>query len=265
MLDKRPLGLFDSGVGGLSVMKEVRRLLPSENLFYFADSAFCPYGNKPFEVIRARAFAIVDFLLSMNAKLIIIASNTTSIAALDAVREQYEVPVVGVEPAIKPAVAATRSGKIGVLATEVTLAGSRFNSLVERFGDKVEVYNQPCAGLVEMVESGAWNKPQAQELLARCIRPLLAKGVDTIILGCTHYPFLRSLIEKQAGAGVEVIDTGGAVARQVVRVIGKNGLATCETAPGQEYFFTSGNPAEVEPVLRLLWKDPDLIVEKRML
>ena len=251
MLDKRPLGLFDSGVGGLSVMKEVRRMLPSENLLYYADSAYCPYGNKPPEAIRARAFVIVEFLLSMNAKLIVIASNTTSIAALDAVRERYDVPVVGVEPAIKPAVSATRSGRIGVLATEVTLAGSRFSSLVEKFGNKVEVYNQPCPGLVEVVESGAWDKPQAEALLARCIRPLLAKGVDTIILGCTHYPFLRPLIEKLAGGEVRVIDTGGAVARQVVRIIGKNGLVANET--------------EVGPVFRLLWGTPDIVVERKIL
>ncbi len=137
--------------------------------------------------------------------------------------------------------------------------------MVEKFGNKVEVYNQPCPGLVEIVESGAWEKTEAEALLARCIRPLLAKGVDTIILGCTHYPFLRSLIEKLAGGEVRVIDTGGAVARQVVRVIEKNDLATRETASGQERFFTSGNPVEVGPVLRLLWGDPDLVVERRIL
>lgn len=265
MYDRRPVGLFDSGVGGLSVMKEVRRLLPSEDLLYYADSAYCPYGNKPSEAIRARAFAIVEFFLSMNAKLIVIASNTTSVAALDAVRERYDVPVVGVEPAVKPAVSVTRSGRIGVLATEVTLAGGRFNSLVEKFGNGVEVFNQPCPGLVEIVESGAWDKPRAEALLTRCIRPLLGKGVDTIILGCTHYPFLRPLIEKLAGGEVVIIDTGGAVARQVARVIKKIGLVADKMEAGRECFFTGGNPEEVGPVFRLLWGNPDIVVERKIL
>lgn len=258
----KPIGLFDSGVGGLSIMKEVRRLLPAEDLLYYADSAYCPYGVKPPQVIRARAFAICDFLLSRGAKIIVIASNTTSVAALDAVRERTGIPVVGVEPAVKPAVSATRNGRVGVLATGVTLAGERFNSLVERFGEGVEVYTQPCPGLVELVESGRWERPEAEAMLGRYLDPLLARGVDTIVLGCTHYPFLRQLVEKLAGPDVSVIDTGKAVARQVVRVLEGNGLLAAGNGPGGEQFFTSGKPEEVEPVIRLLWGNPDLVVEQ---
>lgn len=262
MPSKKPIGFFDSGVGGLSVMREVRHLLPAEDLFYYADSAHCPYGVKPPEVIRARAFAISDFLLSRGVKLIVIASNTTSVVSLDAVREHYSIPVVGVEPAVKPAAAVTHKGKVGVLATGVTLAGERFNSLVERFGDGVEVYTQPCPGLVELVESGRHDNPEAEALLTRYLEPLLARGADTIVLGCTHYPFLRPVVEKLAGGGVSVIDTGEAVARQVARILENFDLATAETGRGGEQFFTSGEPEEVEPVVRLLWGNPDLVVER---
>jgi len=261
MPSPKPIGIFDSGVGGLSVMKEVRRVLPAEDLLYYADSAYCPYGVKPPEVIRTRAAVICDFLLTRGAKLIVIASNTTSIAALDTMRKRVGVPIVGVEPAVKPAVSATRNGRVGVLATGVTLAGERFNSLVERFGDGVEVYTQPCPGLVELVESGGCEKPEAEVLLGRYLDPLLSRGADTIVLGCTHYPFLRPVVEKLVGGSVRVIDTGEAVARQVVRVLESNDLATGEAQAGRECFFTSGEPEEVEPVVRFLWGDPKLTVE----
>jgi glutamate racemase len=257
-----PIGFFDSGVGGLSVMIEVRRLLPAENFIYFADSAHCPYGAKPVEVIQGRAFTICDFLLERGVKLIVIASNTTSIAALDAVREKYNVPVVGIEPAIKPAASVTRNGRIGVIATGVTLAGERFDSLVKRFGDGLEVYTQPCPGLVEVVESGRWDNKETETMVGSYLDKLLARGVDTIILGCTHYPFLRPVVEKMAGSSIAVIDSGEAVARQVVRVLKNKGLASASKAAGDESFFTSGEPEKVGPVMRLLLGKPDLIVKR---
>jgi len=243
-------------------MREVRSLLPSENFIYYADSAYCPYGAKPPEVIRARAFAICDFLLSRGAKMIVIACNTTSITALDDVRKRFRVPVVGTEPAVKPAAAVTRNGKVGVLATMVTLSGERFNTLVDRYGCGVQVYTQPCPGLVELVESGGFQKPEAEEMLGRYLEPLLARGVDTIVLGCTHYPFLRPLVEKMVGKDVAVIDTGKAVARQVARVLKEHGLLNAGQEAGWELFYTSAGPAEVEPVVRLLWGRPDLAVER---
>jgi glutamate racemase len=264
MSNQKPIGFFDSGVGGLSVMKEVRHLLPAENLIYFADSANCPYGAKSVEAIQARAYAICDFLLAQDVKLIVIASNTTSIAALDAVREYYSVPVIGIEPAVKPAASVTRSGRIGVIATGVTLAGERFGSLVKRFGDGLEIYTQPCPGLVEAVESGRCDDAETEALLGSYLDKLLASGVDTVILGCTHYPFLRHLVEKLAGSEIKVIDSGEAVARQVTRVLESKGLAADAGLTGIESFFTSGDPEKVGQVIRLLWGKQDLVVSREV-
>jgi len=243
-------------------MTEVRRLLPAEDLLYFADSLYCPYGSKSPELIRQRAQVISDFLLSRGVKMIVVASNTTSVAALNELRLKNEVPVVGIEPAVKPATCSTRNGRVGVLATGVTLAGQRFNSLVERFGNGVEVYTQPCPGLVEMVEAGRLQHPDTEELLASYLNRLLSQGVDTVVLGCTHYPFLRPLVEKLAGDGVIVIDTGQAVAKQVFRVLESHDLLTPRNNPGREHFFTSAhNPLETQQVIRHLWKDPNLTLE----
>lgn len=241
-------------------MREVRRLLPAEELLYFADSAHCPYGTKPPEVIRKRAQEISDFLLSQGVKIIVVASNTTSVAALNELRQTVGVPVVGIEPAVKPATSVTRNGRVGVLATGVTLAGERFNSLVERFGNGVEVYTQPCPGLVEMVESGRLDQPETEALLASYLNRLLSAEVDTVVLGCTHYPFLRPLVEKLAGEGVKVIDTDQAVAKQVCRILESHDLFTPGTGPGSECFYTSGNSPEIQQVIRQLWKDPNLTV-----
>ncbi len=243
-------------------MKDIRRLLPAEEILYFADSLHCPYGNKPTEIIRQRAQAISSFLLSQGAKMIVVASNTTSIAALNEVRQTAGVPVVGIEPAVKPASSATRNGRVGVLATGVTLAGERFVSLVERFGDGVEVHTQPCPGLVEMVEKGLLDHPETEALLAGYLNRLLDVGVDTVVLGCTHYPFLRPLVEKLTGDGVITIDTGLAVAKQVSRVLENHDLLTPHRVPGHEHFYTSGNPRDIQPVIRKLWNDPNLTVEQ---
>lgn len=243
-------------------MKEVRRLLPAENMIYYADSLYCPYGGRVPSEIRNRAFAICDFLISRGVKLIVIACNTASIAALDAVRERVKVPVVGLEPAVKPAVEVTKNGKIGVLATGVTLAGERFHSLVERFGEAVEVYNQPCPGLVEQVEAGKLAGPETEALLAGYLEPLMARGVDTIVLGCTHYPFLKPLVQSMCNSGVSVIDSGAGVANQVVRVLKSNKLLAGNGAAGREQFFTSGEHEEVQRVVRFLWGDQNLVVEQ---
>lgn len=243
-------------------MQEVRRLLPAEDMIYYADSVYCPYGGKSTDVIRNRTFTISNFLISKGVKLIVMACNTASITALDAVRERINVPVVGLEPAVKPAVASSKNGKIGVLATGVTLAGERFHSLVERFGETVDVYTQPCPGLVELVEAGKLESPETGTLLARYLEPLLSRGVDTIVLGCTHYPFLRPLVQKMIRSEVTVIDSGAAVARQVARLLQDRNLAVGNGAVGREQFFTSGEPEEVQRVVRFLWEDHKLVVEQ---
>lgn len=253
MTQRQPIGVFDSGVGGLSVAKEIRRLLPLEDLIYYADSAYCPYGEKDPELIRQRERTIVEFLLSKGAKLIVVACNTASSAGLEELRKLFTVPIVGMEPGVKPAVAATRSGKIGVLATGVTIAGDRFASLVKRYAENTKVITQPCPGLVELIEYGKLEEPETEEVLKGFLRPMLEQGADTIVLGCTHYPFLRPMIEQLAGPGISVIDTGAAAAKQVSRVLDENDLAVKEGLPGTEQFFTSGNQDEVEKVLRTLW------------
>ncbi|MCL5935755.1 MAG: glutamate racemase [Firmicutes bacterium] len=248
-----PIGVFDSGVGGLSVLKEIRRLMPREDIIYYADSAYCPYGVRPPSEIVARAFKICDFLVRQGSKSLVVACNTASVAGLDIYRERYSVPIVGMEPAVKPATAATRNGRVGVLATSVTLSGDRFSSLLERYQNGAEVFSQPCPGLVELVEGGCHDSPEALNLLKKCLAPLLDKGVDTIVLGCTHYPFLKGVVQAMAGPEITVIDTGEAVARQVCRVLAGNGLEGRADRAGGEVFHTSGDPEAVGPVIKKLW------------
>ncbi len=248
-----PIGIFDSGVGGISVMKEIRRLLPSEDLIYYADSAHCPYGTKDPGFIRRRITGIARFLTNFKVKLIVAACNTASIAGLDLLRQEFSLPIVGMEPAVKPAVKQTRNGKVGVMATGVTLAGERFHSLVRRFAENTEIITVPCPGLVERVELGLVDDPETENMLYRFLDPLISSGVDTVVLGCTHYPFLRPQVESIMGPGVTVIDTGNAVARRVVQVLEENDLKNRDMAPGKELFFTSGNPEIVGKTIQFLW------------
>ena len=248
------IGVFDSGVGGLSILKEVRRILPGEDLLYLADSAHCPYGTKPVSEIRARSLRVTAFLVEFGVKAVVVACNSASVAGLDQVREAYpQIPIVGVEPALKPAHDLTRNGKIGVLATSMTLNGARFSVLVEKFGTGVEVYTQPAPGLVELVEAGKLDTPETETLLHQYLDPLLKKGVDTLVLGCTHYPFLIATIKKICGPSVTVLDTGLAVAKQTVRVLERNGILNSQTSGGKEVFYTSGDPAAVREVVVKLW------------
>lgn len=256
-----PIGLFDSGVGGLSVMREVRRLLPSEDLIYYADSAHCPYGQKTPEEIRERMFAISDLLISRGAKMIVVACNTASIAGLDAMRERYSIPFVGMEPAVKPATASTKNGRIGVLATKTALAGDRFASLVDRYGEGVQVYTQPCPGLVQLVEEGKTEGSEVEEALRGYLTPLQDRQVDTVVLGCTHYPFLRPVVERLCGPGISVIDTGEAVARQVKRVLEASNLLNESTTEGRETFVTSAAVEEISPIIGKLWGKGSVPVE----
>lgn len=247
------IGLFDSGVGGLSIMKEIRHLLPKEDLLYWADSGYCPYGEKTSEFIRERSREITKFLLSKGAKMIVVACNTASMVALETLRTEFPTtPFIGVEPAIKLASLYTKSRKVGVLATGVTLSGERFISLLERFAENLMVLTQPCPGLVEKVEAGEVESAETEQLLRRCLLPLMERGVDVVVLGCTHFPFLRPLVEKIVGKGVVVVDTGAPVARQTNRVLVQMGLISSQKK-GREWFYTSGHPERVEPVIKRLW------------
>jgi glutamate racemase len=257
---QRPtIGVFDSGVGGLSVWREIATLLPGADLVYVADQAHCPYGSRSADQIRALSRAIAAFLLAHGAHVIVIACNTASAAALHDLRSRLQVPVVGMEPAVKPAATRTRSGHIGVIATPVTFQGALFASLLERFAQEVEVHMQVCPGLVECVEEGAFDAPETDALLRGYLKPLLDARIDVLVLGCTHYPFLLPAIARVAGPEVEVIDPAPAVARQAARVLGQLGLGDTSDGPGRRLLYTTGPLGPfVQAVARLLGNVGDL-------
>ncbi len=221
-----PIGVFDSGVGGLSVLRHIRAQLPDEHLLYLADSGFAPYGDKPEQVVAERSLAIAEFLVGRGAKALVVACNTATVAAIKLLRAHYpQMPIVGVEPGLKPAAAASRSGKIGVLATEGTLAGEKFNLLREQISaaSGASFLLQGCTGLVERIERGELDDAGTRAMLERYVLPLLRQGADTLVLGCTHYPFVQASIEHliaRAELGpVTLVDTGEAVARQLKRLL----------------------------------------------
>lgn len=247
-----PIGVFDSGVGGLSVLREIRALLPHESLLYVADSGHVPYGEKSPEFIRERCRVLAEFLLAQGAKALVLACNTATAAAVADLRERYPaLPIVGMEPAVKPAAAATRSGVVGVLATTGTLKSAKFAALLDRFANDVRVITQPCPGLVECIEAGELQAPATRELLQGYVTPLLAEGCDTLILGCTHYPFLRPLLSELVPASVTLIDTGAAVARQLQRLLSRHDLLATLQARETRY-WSSGEPAQLRRVLPIL-------------
>ncbi|MGB8765253.1 MAG: glutamate racemase [Burkholderiales bacterium] len=247
------IGIFDSGVGGFSVLQSIRALLPHEHLVYVADSAHVPYGNKSPKFIQQRSIALTKFLLQQqNAKAIVVACNTATAAAVSILREQFSLPIIGMEPAVKPAAAASKNKIIGVLATEGTLKSTQFAALLERFAQDIKVITQPCHGLVEKVEQGLFNDISTRELVVRYTKPLLEQGVDTIILGCTHYSFLSGLIADIVGKNITLIDTADAVARRVKQVLSERESLREEKTKGECKFFTSGNLADARRVMPIL-------------
>jgi glutamate racemase len=248
-----PIGVFDSGVGGLSVLREIRRELPAEDLIYVADSGYAPYGDRPEEYVRGRAVAIMEFLRGQGAKAVVVACNTATGIAVDALRARYDVPIVAIEPAVKPAAAQTRSGVVGVLATTQTLAGQKFAKLVRTHAGKVEVLTQAAPGLVDQVEAGQLAASSTRSLVEQYVRPLLEKGADTIVLGCTHYPFLDDVIRDVVGPSVTVIDSAVPVARELRRRLQASKLLAPDNRPGTTHFWTTGPVEHVRAVIGQLW------------
>ncbi|MEJ2514233.1 MAG: glutamate racemase [Gammaproteobacteria bacterium] len=243
------IGVFDSGLGGLSVLGAIRRRLPGADLDYVADSAHVPYGDKGEDFIRERSRSLADFLLAQGAEVLVVACNTATAAAVPNLRAALAVPVVGMEPAVKPATLATRTGIVGVMATVGTLKSARFAALLDRFGAGIQVLTQACPGLVEQVEAADLEGRETRQLVQRFVGPLLAGGADTLVLGCTHFHFLRPLVQAEAGPDVTVIDTADAVARQVARVAGSPELP----AAGRARFWTSGDAVTLQRPLAGLW------------
>ncbi len=252
-----PIGVFDSGVGGLTVLADIRRLLPAEDLLYVADSGYAPYGDRPEAQIRVRAGRVTDFLVAQGAKAIVIACNTATGAAAAHLRARHALPIIAMEPAVKPAAACTRSGVVGVLATSGTLKSDKFEALRGRFHGAVEVLTQPCPGLVELIEAGDFGAAALRALLTDLVLPLLERGADTLVLGCTHYPLVRGLIQDIAGPGITITDAGGAVARQLRHRLSDTRLLRTGPPAGHVRCWTSAPaPATAATIIRRVWGAP---------
>lgn len=253
--NKTVIGVMDSGVGGLSVLSHITQLLPHESYLYMADSQHSPYGLKSASEIQTRCFKVADHLLAQNAKAIVVACNTATAAAIKQMRARYTVPIIGMEPAVKPAVSATKIQKIGVLATTGTLQSAQFAALLANYGQEVTVVTQACEGLVECVEQGYLATTETKQLVAQYCAPLLKENIDTIVLGCTHYPFLKPLIQSIVGEKVTLIDTGLAVAQQLQRELKRLHLlslpSTVDERPTMNV-LTNQSGAMAEKVIRKL-------------
>ncbi len=245
------IGLFDSGSGGLSVLREIRKVLPSGRFIYYADNAHCPYGEKSAAYIQDRARAITRLLLDKGAEAVVVACNTATGAAIATLREEFDVPFVGMEPAVKPAALGTRSGVIGVLATAGTLKASKYLNTKGLYENDVRIEEHVGEGFVQLVERLELDGPEAERVVRASLQPLLDAGADTIVLGCTHYPFLLPVIRRIAGPGVRVIDPAPAVARQLLHILQERGIAEADPAPGVE-LLSSGDPASLRALAATL-------------
>jgi glutamate racemase len=262
----QPIGIFDSGIGGLTVLRAIHQLLPDEPLIYMADQAHVPYGPRPMQEVRLFSEAITHYLLEQGSRMIVVACNTASAASLKYLRQVFpDIPFVGMEPAVKPAAEHTRSGVVGVLATPATFQSELYASVVERFGQGVMLIQHTCPGLVSQIEAGEMETEVTYRILEEALQPMLEQGIDTVVLGCTHYPFVIPLIQRITGPDVRVIDPAPAVARQVQRLLVASSLLDLEAPlPGDVlkkpmqllHFCTTGSPSNLENML------PALIGEK---
>lgn len=240
------IGIIDSGVGGFSVLREIRALLPDQAITYIGDNAWCPYGNKTYDQIRERTFALTDYLIRGGSEVIVVACNSATIVAIEALRANYLIPFIGMEPGVKPAAAHTKTGTIGVLATEASLRGDKFHHLVATHARGIRVITQPCPKFVELVEQGILSGPQVDAAIDEYTSKMLAAGADVLILGCTHYPFLRDALTARLPGHIRFIDTGDAIARRVdqhVLIPDKEPLVR---------ILTTGTPENVAALLQIL-------------
>lgn len=244
------IGIFDSGVGGLSVFREIYKLLPGEDYIYFADNANCPYGEKSPELIREYSSRIASDMIEAGAQAIVVACNTATSAAIATLRERFSVPFIGMEPAIKPAANGTRAGVVGVLATKGTLSGAKYHGIKEQYGADVRIVESVGDGFVELVESGELDGAHTREVVERSLRPIMDAGADVVVLGCTHYPFLLPVLQKIAGDGVRFIDPAPAIAARLLDVLSSNGIALNGGTDGHREYYASGS---TEVLDRMKW------------
>jgi glutamate racemase len=253
---ERSVGVFDSGVGGLSVLRAIRTELPIEHLIYVGDSGHAPYGDRTADFVARRAAALTQFLIEQGVKAVVVACNTATSVAVSHLRARFDVPIVAIEPAVKPAASRTRSRVVGVLATTGTLSSPNMAKLIANYGDDVDFLIQPCPGLADQVERGELNSPDTRALVKRYVGPLVERGADILVLGCTHYPFVNHLIRDVAGSAVDVIDPASAVARELRRRLETGGLLRPGNQDGSERFWTTGVAGEVSPIVSQLWGKP---------
>lgn len=252
----RPVGVFDSGLGGISVLREIHRLLPHEHLSYVADSGYAPYGDKSSEFIQERSLAVSRFLQDQGAKAIVVACNTATAHAVELLRAELTIPVVAIEPAVKPAVRLTQSGVIAVLATQRTTQSTRLKRLIETHAGSVQVLVQACPGLVEHVEQGDFGSVELRGLLQRYLQPLLVQGADVLVLGCTHYPFLTQTLMELTEQRVQILEPSSAVAQQLQRILQQNQQAAHSSQVGQVQFYSSKDSVQHHTSMELLWQQP---------
>lgn len=253
MPSNEPIGVIDSGAGGLSVLKKIQELMPNEELIYVADSYFAPYGPRSERVIKNRCFENMGFLEQQHVKALVLACNTATAAGVEALREEYDNPIIGMEPAIKPAADLTRTGVIGVLATEGTLDSEKFMDLQSLYTDKVEIITKACHGLVEEIEKMEPDEGEIIKLVTEYTEDFLEKGGDTLVLGCTHYALIADIISEIVGPEVVVVDTGMAVAKELKRRLQIDDLESESKEDGRVSFFTSGIVEDQEVLLSRYW------------
>ena len=235
----QPIGFFDSGIGGISLLPAVEALLPRESICYIADHAYSPYGEKATEVVLARAQLITEQLMAWKCKLIVLACNTATTQIIDELRRKYPLPFVGIEPAIKPAVAVTKSRKVGVLATQGTLESELYQQTVSAYGNKISIIEQIGSGLVECVEAGKIDDKATLALLKTYLNPMLLEGIDTLVLGCTHYPFLLKAIQQILPPSITIIDNSQAIARQIKRLLQNKSTLANDTMEKNVLFYST--------------------------
>jgi glutamate racemase len=265
------IGVFDSGLGGLSVMRELRSQLPAQPVIYLGDQYHVPYGLRPLEEVKHFSIEVAKFLAAHEARLIVVACNTASAAALSSLREQFpDIPFVGMEPAVKPAAEQTHTGVVGILATYATFQSALYASVVERFAKGVTVLQSPCLGLVAEIEKGNLYGAETRAILKHELDPMLAQGIDTVVMGCTHYPFVIPLIQEIVGPNVRVIDPAPAVVRQTARLLKEHGWLAEDFGKADVDYFTTADPqgmarllpilvGETVPAQKATWQDERLV------
>lgn len=248
------IGIFDSGIGGLSIAKRIAQTLPNEDLIYVADSAYAPYGDISVTDIKQRVTHIANWLVAQRCKALVIACNTATVNVVDQLRQELSLPIIGVEPAIKPAAKESKTKKVAVLATQATASNQRFLSLVEQHKNGSEVFIQPCPGLVELIEQGLFDSKECVALLQRYLNPLIERQVDTIVLGCTHYPFVSATIQQIVGNHIKVIETAMPVTKQLIRQLTQHDLLAGKSAQGKHTFYSSLATPQQQSVFAQLWQ-----------